>query len=66
MKAYHFTGNEPEIKRLMSYVGYKGKRISMSVCEEVSPMNTYWDEGARYDYTIVNISTGQAIPGETS
>jgi hypothetical protein len=59
MNATYLNGNEPGVKRLAGISGYTGKRIAFSADTTVTLRDTFWSEGQRYTYTIVELATGQ-------
>lgn len=62
-KIFHLTGRELGIRELVSaaFPEFRGKKISFTPTDIVSPKNTYWDSGSRYSYSAVNLSTLKSI-----
>jgi len=53
--------NEKQIRAIRKVVGYKGRKVKQENFRSGMSLVSYWDEGSKDDYWLVNIDTGHSI-----
>lgn len=58
--------SEKQIKNIKKAAEYKGRFVKLEPFRSGMSLASYWDEGSRYNYWLVNVDTGRSIKIQTN